>query len=143
MKKLAIVLVIVAVAALLFALTLGPKPAKPSPSIPNKTEAEITTTSPSQEAARRLPEVITLFQKGDGESDLALFVAAEMEKDSSSIARFKKIDVANDPEVAAFYGVNSIPAVIIKAASGRVLVKHEGYMDKDAILDALKIAGKS
>jgi thioredoxin-related protein len=66
-----------------------------------------------------------------------------MEKEPSHLARFRKIDVANDPEVAEFYGVNSIPAIIIKAANGRIIVKHEGYLDKESILNALRVAAKN
>ncbi|MFH1387175.1 MAG: thioredoxin family protein [bacterium] len=142
MKKLFLVLAVVVAAGFLFALTLGPRPDN-VPASSTTTIEEKKASPSSQENRKSLPEVVTLFQKGDGESDLALFVASELEKQAGQVARFKNIDVARDPEVAAFYGVNSIPSVIIKTAGGRVLIKHEGYMDSDAILNALRAAGKN
>ena len=44
-----------------------------------------------------LPRIITLYQKGDGESDLAVFVANELSSSKKVSAQFRSINVLDEP----------------------------------------------
>ncbi len=53
------------------------------------------------------------------------------------------IDVWKDPDAGRAYGVSIIPTQIFYAADGRELARHQGFMDKDAILAQWKALGVS
>ena len=53
------------------------------------------------------------------------------------------IDVWKDPDAGKAYGVSIIPTQIFYAADGRELARHQGFMDKDAILAQWKSLGVS
>lgn len=53
------------------------------------------------------------------------------------------IDVWKDPDAGKAYGVKIIPTQIFYAADGRELARHQGFMDKDAILAQWKALGVS
>lgn len=84
-----------------------------------------------------LPKVITLYQKGDGESDLAAFVAREMSAKYKDKAVFHAINVLEEPQMSDYYGVTTAPAIIFLLPSGKLFRVFEGYMDKSQILGIL------
>lgn len=94
-----------------------------------------TVASPE---AKALPHVVTLYQKGEGESDLAVFVSNELARELKGKALFRLVNVEDDPQMAEFFGVTAIPSVVIQTASGKLYSKHEGYMEKAAIVAAVK-----
>ena len=51
------------------------------------------------------------------------------------------IDVWKDPDAGKAYGVKIIPTQIFYAADGRELARHQGFMDKVAILAQWKALG--
>jgi len=53
------------------------------------------------------------------------------------------IDVWKDPDAGKAYGISIIPTQIFYAADGRELARHQGFMDKDAILAQWKALGVS
>ena len=81
-----------------------------------------------------LPTVILLYQKGEGESDLAVFVADELSTKNNDLANFKSVNTLDEPQMTEFYGVNSVPALIFLTPSGKIFNKHEGYLNKNAII---------
>jgi len=81
-----------------------------------------------------LPKVLTLYQPEDGESDLAVFVSNELLKEARGVATFRLINVEAEPQMAEFYGVSGTPAVVFLTSSGRLFRKHDGYLEKKAIL---------
>jgi thiol-disulfide isomerase/thioredoxin len=89
-----------------------------------------------------LPKVITLYQKGEGESDLAAFVSKELSGAAKIQAVFRAINVQDEPQMAEFYGVSNIPAIVFLLPSGKVYKKIEGYMDKRKILGVLAAMNK-
>lgn len=126
---LAVVIVVLVVAAI--SLTWLNKPG----------EKPITATNPAGTLEARVAEkltVITLYQKGEGESDLAAFVASELAAKNSGLAKFKVINTLDDPQIMDFYGVTSVPAIVFLSPSGKVARKHEGYLDKALIVNILK-----
>jgi hypothetical protein len=92
----------------------------------------------TREAVRALPKVITLYQKGEGESDLAVYVVKELAARNRGLVNFSSIDTSDEPQMLEFYGVSSVPAVIFMTSAGKVYLKHEGYLDKEAILKILR-----
>ena len=84
-----------------------------------------------------LPKVVTIYQKGEGESDLAAFVARELAREKRGLANFRLINIMDEPQLAEFYGVNNTPAVIFISSAGRIFRKFEGYIDKTKILAVL------
>jgi hypothetical protein len=86
------------------------------------------------EARVVLPKVLTLYQPEDGESDLAVFVSNELNKEAREKASFRLINVEAEPQLAELYGVSDTPAVVFLTGSGRLFRKHEGYLDKQEIL---------
>jgi hypothetical protein len=133
MKKTTLPVIIVALIALLVIgaallwLSLRPTSVPPPP----------PKTAATQEA-KALPKVITLFQKGEGESDLAVYVQKELSAKAGTVANFSVIDTSDEPQMLEFYGVNSVPAIIFLTSAGKVYRVHEGYLDKGAILSILR-----
>jgi len=97
----------------------------------------------SPEATSVLPRVITLYQKGDGESDLAAFVANELAGSKKVPAVFRSINVLDEPQMVEFYGVSNTPAVIFLRANGQMYKKFEGYLDKAKIIAVLSSMDKN
>ncbi len=90
-----------------------------------------------------LPRVVTVYQKGEGESDLAAFVARELAREKGGLASFRLINLADEPQMAEFYGVNNAPAVIFISSAGKIFRKFEGYIDKTRILAVLSSMDKN
>lgn len=138
MKNKNLIWIIIAVVALIIIIAIGWALLRriPSPS-PIKPAGVVTAE------AVVLPKVITLYQKGEGESDLAAFVSRELAKKFKGMAVFRLINVLDDPQMAGYFGVNSHPAVIFQLPSGRVYSKYEGYLDQKKILSILQSMPKS
>ena len=99
--------------------------------------------SPEAKSALPLPRVVTLYQKGDGESDLAAFVSKELSNTKIALAVFRAVNVMDEPQMAEFYGVNNTPAIIFLRPNGKVFKVYEGYLDKRKILSVLSKMEKS
>jgi hypothetical protein len=87
---------------------------------------------------RALPRVITLYQKGEGESDLAFFVSNELAVKQKGLAQFSTIDTLNEPQMTEYYGITSVPTVVFLNPEGRIFARHEGYLDQAGILRTLR-----
>jgi thioredoxin-like negative regulator of GroEL len=134
MKKINLPVAVLLAAALLAAGALlwsSLQPAKQAPLPP-------PPSSVTREAVKALPKVITLYRKGEGESDLAVYVAKELAAKNRGLANFSNIDTSDEPQMLEFYGVNSVPTIIFIAPTGKVVRKHEGYLDQGAILQLLR-----
>ena len=90
-----------------------------------------------------LPRVITLYQKGEGESDLAVFVSHELAVKNKGLAEFSTIDTLNEPQMTEYYGISAVPALVFLTPEGKIFARHEGYLDQAGILRTLRsLAGK-
>jgi len=105
---------------------------------PSKLAPPPRSAAGTKEASRALPKIITLYQKGEGESDLAVYVARELAGQARGLAAFSNIDTSDEPQMLEYYGVSSVPAIIFLSPAGKVVQKHEGYLDKAAILKVLR-----
>ncbi|MFA6170077.1 MAG: thioredoxin family protein [Candidatus Margulisiibacteriota bacterium] len=91
---------------------------------------ETKSVSVEGEKVGKLPKVLTLYQKGEGESDLAAFVSSELAKEARNVAFFRAINVTEDPQAAVYYGVTEHPTIVILRPNGSIFLKYEGYLDK-------------
>ena len=131
--------IIILVAAMLVIGTFMATRKTPPPTAPASTEI----ASPEAIEKGPLPKILTLYQKGEGESELAAFVARELSRELKGVAVSKAINVLAEPQMAEFFGVSITPAVIFLSSSGKVLYKHEGYLDKAEIISRIKSLNKS
>ncbi len=123
---LAILALLLALFALLYFTRVGMAPTtKPAP---GTATVEVTA----------LPKVITLYQKGEGESDLAAFVSKELARGLRTMAIFRAINVLDEPQMADFFSVSSMPSIIFLKPNGRMYKAHAGYLDKGQIVAVLK-----
>jgi hypothetical protein len=133
MKKSHVWLILVVVVFVLFALWLvlfkervsTPKILPPPPQASPEAKSSL------------LPKVITLYQKGEGESDLAAFVAREMAAEFKDKAKFRAINVLDEPQMSDYFGVTTVPAIVFLLPSGKLFKVFEGYLDKNKILSVL------
>lgn len=130
MKTIHWVVLIVLAATLAYALYFRQASQAPS-AVQPVGESKPITTVPVKVG---LPKVLTLYQPEDGESDLAVFVSNELLKEARGIATFRLINIEAEPQMAEFYGVSGTPAVVFLTPAGRLFRKHDGYLDKKAIL---------
>ena len=137
MKKNFFLLLAVLAVVIIGALYLFLRPAAQPPAV------KLAGVSPEAAAAKSavLPKVITLYQKGESESDLAIFVSRELARELRGRAAFRLINVEDEPQLAEFYGVSEIPSVVILTPGGAIQAKHEGYWDKSAIIAVISKLG--
>lgn len=95
-------------------------------------------TAVGEKTVGALPRVITLYQKGEGESDLAVFVSNELAAKNKGLAEFSTINTLNEPQMTGYYGVTSVPTVVFLTPAGRIFARHEGYLDRAGILKTLR-----
>lgn len=91
-----------------------------------------------KEAIGPLIKVVTLYQKGEGESDLAAYASRGMAYELKREAIFSQVNTLDEPQAAVFYGVIEHPTVVFLSASGKVLSKHQGYLEKAEVVALLK-----
>ena len=94
-----------------------------------------------QAPAKRLPRLVDL---GAGKCIPCKAMAPILEGLKTEYAGrmdVQFIDVWKDPDAGKAYGVKIIPTQIFYAADGRELARHQGFMDKDAILAQWKALG--
>jgi hypothetical protein len=95
------------------------------------------TSHTNKEIGSRLIKVVTLYQKGEGESDLAAYASRGMAYELKGEAVFSQVNTLDDPQAAVFYGVIEHPTVVFISAGGKVLYKHQGYLEKDEVVGIL------
>ena len=134
MKTIRWVILIVVLAALLGLGLYFRRAAQPAaPVLPAQHAKPVATI----EVKVGLPQVFTLYQPEDGESDLAVFVSNELNKEARGKATFNLINVEAEPQLAEFYGVSGTPAVVFLTSAGKIFRKHDGYLDKKEILSII------
>jgi thioredoxin 1 len=98
---------------------------------------------PKQAPAKKVPRLVDL---GAGKCIPCKAMAPILEGLKSEYAGrmdVQFIDVWKDPDAGRAYGVSIIPTQIFYAADGRELARHQGFMDKGAILAQWKALGVS
>jgi len=65
-------------------------------------------------------------------------ILKEVAKELEDKVRVLKIDVDKNIDVADFYGIRSIPTLIL-FKSGQAVWRHSGYIDKKAILIKVRL----
>ncbi len=134
---------VIVVAGVLFINKVAP-PADTDLSSSLQTEAGQEASEPVPTTIARKyapPTAINLYRMGDGESELALFTFKEMAKKYKGRAFFQNIDVEKKPEIASFYKVESVPVIIIKSSSKKIVFRRAGYVDEEELARRLRAAG--
>ena len=138
MKKFFILMLVMIAVLFAGALIFIPKGAPPATSTTTTLDLAVTVTP----EARPAQKVITLFQKGEGESDLSAYVARGLSAELKGRVVFTIVDVQEEPQIAEYYNVDSVPTLIFISPTGKIFHRHEGYLSKDAILKILSSAGR-
>jgi thioredoxin 1 len=68
-------------------------------------------------------------------------IMEELEKEYKDRAAIVFIDVWDNPNAAPEFGIRVIPTQIFYNAEGKEMSRHEGFMDKAAIVDELERSG--
>jgi thioredoxin 1 len=98
---------------------------------------------PKQAPAKKVPRLVDL---GAGKCIPCKAMAPILEGLKTEYAGrmdVQFIDVWKDPDAGKAHGISIIPTQIFYAADGRELARHQGFMDKDAILAQWKALGVS
>ncbi|MFC1571723.1 thioredoxin family protein [Candidatus Margulisiibacteriota bacterium] len=144
MKKLPVIIVVALLVLIAISYIVTSQRAKTSSVEPVTTSTlsnipeTMAATAEVEKKAR--PALVCLVRKGDGESDLVASLIQQLAVIFKNRAAFRFIDIDAQPEMASFYNVQSIPAIII-AANSTVLYKHEGYVEQELLIEELKSAG--
>jgi thioredoxin 1 len=107
-----------------------------------RTEGGVTSSS-KQATRQKIPRLVDL---GAGKCIPCKAMAPILEGLKTEYAGrmdVQFIDVWKDPDAGKAYGISIIPTQIFYAADGRELARHQGFMDKDAILAQWKSLGVS
>jgi thioredoxin 1 len=99
--------------------------------------------APAASAQKPIPKLVDL---GAGKCIPCKAMAPILEKlrvDYAGRLDVQFIDVWKDPNAGEQYGIRTIPTQIFYAADGRELARHEGFIDREQILDQFKALGVS
>jgi len=121
---------LIVMGAALLAILVG----RPQPGPSTTTTTMLPFAKPVVKA--NLPKVLTIYQKGEYYSEKASLISKTLASASKykDIAIFQAVNLLEEPQLAGYYGVTQIPALIIVSSSGRVLLKHEGFLSKEEII---------
>ena len=100
-------------------------------------------SSPRQATTQKIPRLVDL---GAGKCIPCKAMAPILEELRTEYAGrmdVQFIDVWKDPDAGKAFGIHIIPTQIFYAADGRELARHQGFMDRDAILARWKALGVS
>jgi thioredoxin 1 len=108
------------------------------------TRAEGTpANAPGQAAKQGIPRLVDL---GAGKCIPCKAMAPILEGLEAEYAgrmEVQFIDVWKDPDAGKAYGIRIIPTQIFYGPDGKELARHQGFMDRDAILAQWKAVGVS
>jgi len=108
------------------------------------TRAEGGVTSSSMQATtQKIPRLVDL---GAGKCIPCKAMAPILEGLRTEYAgrmEVQFIDVWKDPDAGKAYGIHIIPTQIFYGPDGKELARHQGFMDRDAILAQWKALGVS
>jgi thioredoxin 1 len=100
-------------------------------------------SSPKQATTQKIPRLVDL---GAGKCIPCKAMAPILEGLKAEYAGrmdVQFIDVWKDPDAGKAYGISIIPTQIFYGVDGKELARHQGFMDKDAILAQWKAVGVS
>lgn len=107
-----------------------------------RAEAPVAT-APGQATRQGIPRLVDL---GAGKCIPCKAMAPILEGLKTEYAgrmEVQFIDVWKDPEAGKAYGISIIPTQIFYGTDGKELARHQGFMDRDAILAQWKALGVS
>jgi len=125
--KLIVVSALVVLVAAAFALKERNKPVSESPAVPV--------------AAQPLPKLLDLGATKCIPCKKMAPILEELKKEYAGKMEVEFIDVWQNPDAAAKYGIRLIPTQIFYDATGKELFRHEGFFGREDILGKWKELG--
>jgi len=91
--------------------------------------------------AKKLPKLLDLGAKKCIPCKMMAPLLEELAKDYKGRMDVEFIDVWKDPDAGKAYGISIIPTQIFYGPDGKELARHQGFMDRAAILTQWKAVG--
>jgi len=107
-------------------------------------QSAIAVTAAEQMPAVPVPGMVTMVELGAKKCIPCKMMApiiAELEKEYKDRVAVVFIDVWEKPDAGREFGIRTIPTQIFYDASGKEVLRHEGYFDKASIVAELQKLG--
>lgn len=116
-------------------------PAESSSNASTPSAAELISGKPQQVPVPGMVTLVDLGAKSCIPCRMMAPILKELSQEYEGRAAIVFIDVWENPDVTPEFGLRAIPTQIFYDAEGKERMRHEGFMDKDAIEAKLKQLG--
>ena len=100
-------------------------------------EVQITTENLEQYKSGELPLVVDLWATWCGPCRMIAPIVSKLAEEYDGKVKIGKLDVDENSDIAARYGVMSIPTIIL-FKDGEIFSKSVGLQDKEVLENAIK-----
>jgi len=108
------------------------------------TRAEgVVSSSPAQVTTQKIPRLVDLGAGKCIPCKAMVPILEGLKTEYAGRMEVQFIDVWKDPDAGKAYRISIIPTQIFYGPDGKELARHQGFMDKDAILAQWKALGVS
>ncbi len=108
---------------------------------PDGSNASLPSAAPGEVPVPGLVTMVDLGAKSCIPCKMMAPILVELEEEYRGRAAIRFIDVWENPAAGGPFGINLIPTQIFYDASGKEVLRHEGYMEKKDIVAVLQKLG--